>query len=110
MLPATVLEYLSVPSSCFVGCLQHPEIFVLSGQTLFWNKPEVIQSKIRGKGWVFNFSNRFLGQKILEGERLVSWIIVMVEDPNTEPKFRPSSAHSFVMYPLQRFNIISSVD
>jgi hypothetical protein len=36
---------------------------------------------MRGREWMFHFSNRFLGQKLLERERLVSWSIVMVENP-----------------------------
>jgi hypothetical protein len=56
---------------------------------------EVIQSQIRGKRWVLHFSNWSLGQKLLDSECLASYSIVMVEDPITGPKFRPSSVHSF---------------
>jgi hypothetical protein len=45
--------------------------------------------------WVFYFSNRFWGQKRLDRERLVSWSIVMVENPIVGPKFRHFSKHSF---------------
>jgi hypothetical protein len=70
MLPATVgnisgtsvVEQLSVPSSHFFGCLQYPEIFVpLCGCSIS--------------------VNCFLGQKLLDRERLVSCNIVMVENP-----------------------------
>jgi hypothetical protein len=59
--------------------------------------------------WLFNFNNRFLGQKLLEIESLVSWNIVMVENRIAGSKFRPFSMHSF-SYPLQYFRIISLVD
>jgi hypothetical protein len=39
----------------FFGCLQCPEIH------LFSRKSEAIQSQIRGIGWVFHFSNEYLG-------------------------------------------------
>jgi len=38
------------------------------------------RNQIRGRGLVFHFSNPFLGQKLLDRERLVSWIVVMVEN------------------------------
>jgi hypothetical protein len=62
---------------------------------IFGKQPQVIRSQIRGTGWVFHFSDRFLGHKLLDRERLMSWIIVMVENPTVEPKFRPFSAYSF---------------
>jgi hypothetical protein len=62
-------------------------------QTFF--ETEVIRSQIVGTGWVFYFSNRFLGQKLLDREYLVSWKIVMVENPIAGLKFRPFSTHSF---------------
>jgi hypothetical protein len=46
----------------------------------------------------------FLGQKLLDRERLVSWSIVMVENPIFEPKFRHFSTHSF----KYRFSICPS--
>jgi hypothetical protein len=51
---------------------------------------------MREIGWVFHFSNGFLGQKLLDRERLVSWSIVVVENRIIGPKFRPLSAHNFV--------------
>jgi hypothetical protein len=42
-----------------------------------------------GIGWVFHFINRFLGHELLDTECLVSWSIVMVENPIVGPKFRP---------------------
>jgi hypothetical protein len=38
-----------------------------------------------GTGWVFHFSNRFLGQKLLDRESLVSWSTVMVDNPTVGP-------------------------
>jgi hypothetical protein len=37
---------------------------------------------------MFYFSNRFWGQKLFDRERLVSWSIVMMENPIVGPKFR----------------------
>jgi hypothetical protein len=53
----------------------------LYGRPYFWKQTEVIQSQIRGTGWVFHFSNRFLGQKLFNKELLVSYSTVMVENP-----------------------------
>jgi len=44
---------------------------------------------------VFHFSNRILGQKLLDRKRLVSWSIVMVENPVVGPEFRPLPTQSF---------------
>jgi hypothetical protein len=88
--------------------LQCPVIFVPLRQTLFF-ETEVIRSQIRGIGWVFHFRNRFLGQKLLDRERLMSWSIVMAENPIGGPKFRPFSTHNFA-WPLQYFHIISLAD
>jgi hypothetical protein len=104
MLPATggnisgtpVLEQFSVPSSHLSGSLQYPEIFVPLRQTLYSKWLEVIRSQIRRKGWVFLFSNQFLCQKLLDGERPVSWSIVMVGNSIVGIKFRPFSTHSFM--------------
>jgi hypothetical protein len=71
----------------FFGCLQYPEIFIRLRQTLFLETATSHSSKIRAIRWVFRFSNRFLGQKLLDRERLVSWSIVMLENPNVGPKF-----------------------
>jgi hypothetical protein len=38
----------------------------LYGRFYFWKQPRVIRSQIRGIGWVFHFSNPFLGQKLTE--------------------------------------------
>jgi len=38
---------------------------------------------------MFHFSNRFLGLKLLDKERLVSWRIVIVENPIVGSIFRP---------------------
>jgi hypothetical protein len=51
----------------------------------------------------------FWARKLLDRECLVSWSIVMVENPIDGPKFRPLSMHSF-MKPLQYLHIISLVD
>jgi len=50
-----------------------------------------------------------MGQKLFHREHLVSYSIVMVENPVVGTKFRPSSMHSF-MYPLQYFNILTYID
>jgi len=74
--------------------------------SLFWNlrsfKADFIfgnrQKSFGVTSWwqcEFHFSNRFLGQKLLDRECLVSWSIVMVENPIVGPKFRPFSVHSF---------------
>jgi hypothetical protein len=63
----------------------------LKGRLYFWEQPEV-----KGTGWVFHFSNRFLGQKLLDRESLESWNSVMMENPITVPKFSPSSTYSFM--------------
>jgi len=81
----------------------------LWGRLYFWKQPEVIQSQIRGTGWVFHFSKRFLGQKLLDRESLVSCSTVMVKNPISGPKFRTLSMNSF-MYLLQYFHIISLAD
>jgi hypothetical protein len=78
----------------FFGCLQYLEIFVLLRQTLFL-ETEVIRSQTAGKGWMFLFSNRIFGQKLLDTERLVGWSIVMVKNPMDGLKFRPFPTHSF---------------
>jgi hypothetical protein len=54
-----------------------------------WKRPEVIQSQMREMVWMFHFSNRFLGQKLLDREFLVSWSIVMVENPIIGPEVEP---------------------
>jgi len=89
-----VVGYLSVPSY-FLECLHHPKIFIPLRQTLF-SETEVIWSHIRGIGWVFLFSNRFLVQKLLDRVYLVSWSIIMVENPIGGTKFRPFPTHSFM--------------
>jgi hypothetical protein len=48
----------------------------LWGRLYFWKQPGAIRSQIRGTGWVFPFSNRFLGQKLLDSALwagAVSW-------------------------------------
>jgi len=42
---------------------------------------------------MFHFSNRYLGQKVLDMESLVSWNNVMVEHRVVGPKFRYFSTH-----------------
>jgi 5-methylcytosine-specific restriction endonuclease McrA len=59
----------------------------------FWKQPELTRSQLKRIGWVFDFSNWFLGQKLLDRERLVSWSIVVVENVIIGPKFMP-----FYMY------------
>jgi len=44
-------------------CLQYYQV-----RLYFWKQPQVIRSQIRGSGWVFRFSNRFLGQKLFHCE------------------------------------------
>jgi len=75
---------------------QYPEIFVPLRHNLFLEMPQIFRNQIRGIGWMFHFSNRFLGQKLLDRERLVSWSIVMVENPIVGPKFRPIHAQLHV--------------
>jgi hypothetical protein len=58
--------------------------------------PEDIRSEIRGIWRVFRSNNGILGQKLLDRERLVSWRIVMVENPIVGPKFRSFYTHSFI--------------
>jgi hypothetical protein len=41
------------------------------GRLYFWIEPEVIQSQVRGIGWVLHFSNQFFGQKLLDSQQ--SW-------------------------------------
>jgi hypothetical protein len=41
-----------------------------------------------GKAWMFHFNIGFLGQKLLDRERLMSWSTVMVENQIIGPKFR----------------------
>jgi hypothetical protein len=45
---------------------------------------------------VFQFSNGFLGQKLLDREWVVSWSTVMVKNPIVGPKLRSFSIHSFM--------------
>jgi hypothetical protein len=56
----------------------------------------------QGNGWVFHFHNRFLGQKLLEIECLVSFNLFKVENPYVGPKSRPFSTHRFTK-PHQHF-------
>jgi hypothetical protein len=49
---------------------------------------------------VFGFSNRILGQKLLDRENLMNWSIVMVENPVAGSKFRPFSMHVTVFFCL----------
>jgi hypothetical protein len=83
---------------------KYTEIFVTLMQTLFLEM-EVIQSQMRGIGWVFHLSNRFLGQKLLDREHLVNWCIVVKENPIVGPKFRPISMH--VTVPLSKCSCIA---
>jgi len=78
----------------FFRCFQYSEIVSLR-QTLTLETSKVIWSQMRGIGWVFRFSNGFLGQKLLDRERFVSWSIVMVENSIVEPNFRPFCMYSF---------------
>jgi len=48
-----------------------------------------------GTEWIFHFSIRFLGPKLLDRERHVSWSIVTVENLNVGPMFWALSTHSF---------------
>jgi hypothetical protein len=57
--------------------------------------------------WVFHLSNLFLGQKVLDRERLVSWSIVMVANPIVGPKFRPFLYAQLHM--LQHFHVTGTV-
>jgi hypothetical protein len=110
MLPATVGNVFGTPAVVtFFGCLQYPEIFVPLRQTLFMKTAKVIRSQIRETGWVFSYSNRFLAQKLLGRERLLSWSIVIAENNIVGPKFRPFSTRSFMQL-LQYFHIISLGD
>jgi hypothetical protein len=106
MLPVTVgnifgtpvVEQLTELQSHFCECLQYPEIVPLR-ETLFWKQPQVIHSQVKGSEWVFHSNNRFLGQELLDRERLVRCSIVMVENPVDGPKCG-----------LQYFHIISLDD
>jgi len=80
-----------VPSSHFFRCLQYPEIFVLSRQTIILETARSNSKPNQGKDLVFLLSNRLLGQKLSDRERLVSCSIVKVENPIVGPNFR----HSF---------------
>jgi hypothetical protein len=99
-----------VPSShFFFGCLQYPKIIVPSQQTLFLETTKVIRKQMKGTVWVFHFSDRFLGQKLLDRTHLMSWNVVMVENPIVGTKFRHFYNHNFVQT-LQYFHILSLVD
>jgi hypothetical protein len=78
------------------GCLQYPEIFIPLRQNLFSETARGHMEQIRGRGWVFHSNYRFLHQKLLDREYIVSWSTVMMQNPITGPKFRPSSMHSFM--------------
>jgi len=79
----------------FFGCLQYPKIFRSLRQTLFL-ETEVIQTQVRGTGWVFHIKNRFLGQKLLDRVCLMIWNISIVENPIVGSKFRPFSTQFHV--------------
>jgi len=84
-----------VPSSQFFDVFSIMKFSSLYSRLDFRKQPEVTRRQMRGTGWVLHFSNRFLGQKLLDTERLVSWSIVMVENRIVGPKFRPFYTHSF---------------
>jgi hypothetical protein len=65
----------------------------VQGRFYFWKQPHVARGQIRGLGWVLHLSKQFLGHKLLDRERLISWSFVMAEKPNAMPKFRPISTH-----------------
>jgi hypothetical protein len=88
--------------------LHYPEISISLRQTLFLETDRSYSEPNQGVGWVFHFSNQFLGQKLLD-RNLVSQSIVMVEKPLIGPKFRYFSIHSFTQ-PFQYFHIIIWVD
>jgi hypothetical protein len=50
----------------------------------------------RGINWVFHFSNQILGQNLLDRGKIVSWSIIIVENPIDVPKFKHFSMHSFM--------------
>jgi hypothetical protein len=77
-------------------------------QTLFLETTGSNMEPIRRIRCVFNFSNQFFGQKLLDRECLTSWSIVMVENPTAEAKFRPFSTQFHVTTSI--FHIISLVD
>jgi len=79
----------------FFGCLQYPEIFVPLKQTLFLETARSHSEPYQGIGWVFHFSSRILGQKLLDRSSLMSWGLVIVENPVVGLKFRHFSTHSF---------------
>jgi hypothetical protein len=80
------------------------------GRLYFLKQPKVTRRQIMETGWVFYFSNRFLGQKLLDRVRIVSWSVrFAVENPIFWPKVRPFLKHIFKK-PLQHFHIISLVD
>jgi hypothetical protein len=72
----------------YFECLQYPEIFIRLRQPLLLETSR--SEPNRGIEWVFHFSNGFLGQKLHDRERPVSWSTVMMENPITGPKFGPS--------------------
>jgi hypothetical protein len=57
---------------------------------IFGNSQKSFGAKSGGKD-VFHFSSRFLGQKLLDRERLMSWSIVMVGNSIVGPKLGPYS-------------------
>jgi hypothetical protein len=69
--------------------LQYPEVFVPLRETLLLGTATSHSEPNQGTGWVFHFSNRFLGYNLLDRERLVSWSTVMVENPIVGPNLRP---------------------
>jgi hypothetical protein len=70
-------------------------MFIPLRQTLFFETATRHSEQNQGNrvGEVFEFSNRFLGLRILDRESLGSWSIVMVEKLIVEIKLRSFSTH-----------------
>jgi hypothetical protein len=71
-------------------------------QNLFLETAKVIRIQTRGMGWVFLSSNRFLDQKLLDREHIVSWSTVMLENHIVGTKFR--LIPNRVTVPLSKFS------
>jgi hypothetical protein len=62
---STVAEFLWISSISW-------NLRLFKADVIFSKQTEVIRCQIRGIGWVFHFSNRFLGQKLLDRSAL--WV------------------------------------
>jgi hypothetical protein len=83
-LQSTLLEQICTWLSCcgvafsdvvtffFLDVFSFLKSLPLKGRLYLWKQPEVIWNQIKEIGWVFHFTNWFLGQKLFNKECLVS--------------------------------------